>query len=137
MVGGKKKGVQALLIPLVVRRGGFAAPEKQLKGLREKPCRFCSTQFNPEKIMTTATVECLKDTKVTTWKLRDYTKVWAYGSKVYIKWSEKLGLSIDGRDPERAQLLAQQVLSKGRIRPELWEKTFYPTWAFGSVTYMD
>jgi hypothetical protein len=29
------------------------------------------------------------------------------------------------------------VLSKGSIRPELWEKTFYPTWAFGSVTYMD
>ena len=126
-----------MLIPLVVIRGGFASPEKQREGSIEKPSRFRSTLINPEKIMTTATVECPKDAKVTTWKLRDYTKVWAYGSKVYIKWSAKLGLSIDGRDPERAQLLVQQVLLKGSIRPELWEKTFYPTWAFGTVTYMD
>jgi hypothetical protein len=122
---------------LVVRRGGFAAPEKQLKGLREKPCRFRSIQINPEKSMTTATVESGVEAKVTRWKLREYTKVWSHGSRVYIKWSDKLGLSLNGRDPERAKLLVQQVLAKGSICPDLWEKTFYPTWSFGSVTYMD
>jgi hypothetical protein len=52
-------------------------------------------------------------------------------------WSDKLGLSIDGQTPERAQLLVKQVLAKGVIRPDLWDKTFYPDWSFGSVTYMD
>jgi len=73
----------------------------------------------------------------TSWRLKDYTKIWAYGTRVYIKWSDKLGLSINAKDPERAKALVQQVLAKGRIRPDLWEKTFYPDWRFGSVTYMD
>jgi hypothetical protein len=73
----------------------------------------------------------------TVWRLKDYAKVWSFGSRVYIKWSDKLGLSIDGHTPERAKALVQQVLVKGRIRPDLWEKHFYPDWRFGSVTYMD
>ena len=72
-----------------------------------------------------------------TWRLKDYAKVWSFGSRVYIKWSNKLGLSIEGQTPERAKLLVQQVLAKGVIRPDLWDKTFYPDWSFGSVTYMD
>ena len=71
------------------------------------------------------------------WRLKDHVSVWSFGSRVYIKWSDKLGLSIDGRNPERAQLLVQQVLAKGTITPDLWEKHFYPDWRFGSVNYMD
>ena len=73
----------------------------------------------------------------TSWRLKDYTKIWAYNERVYIRWSDKLGLSINAKDPERAKLLVQQVLAKGTIRPDLWEKTFYPDWRFGTVTYMD
>jgi hypothetical protein len=73
----------------------------------------------------------------TSWRLKDYAKVWAYNERVYIRWSDKLGLSIDGHTPERAKLLVQQVLAKGSIRPDLWQKHFYPDWRFGSVTYMD
>ena len=73
----------------------------------------------------------------TSWRLKDYTKIWAHGSRVYIRWSDKLGLSINAKDEERAKLLVQQVLTKGTIRPDLWEKHFYPDWRFGSVTYMD
>jgi len=87
--------------------------------------------------MTTTTAPTYASNANTVWRLKDYTKIWAYGSKVYIKWSDKLGLSIDGHTPERAKLLVQQVLAKGTIRPELWQKHFYPTWAFGTVTYMD
>jgi len=86
---------------------------------------------------TTAPATTYASNANTVWRLKDYTKIWAYGSRVYIKWSDKLGLSIDGRTPERAKLLVQQVLTKGTIRPELWQKHFYPTWAFGTVTYMD
>ena len=71
------------------------------------------------------------------WRLKDHVSVWSFGSRVYIRWSDKLGLSIDGRNPERARLLVEQVLAKGTITLELWEKHFYPTWAFGTVTYMD
>ena len=71
------------------------------------------------------------------WRLKDHVSVWSFGSRVYIRWSDKLGLSIDGKNPERAKLLVEQVLAKGTITPELWEKHFYPTWAFGTVTYMD
>ena len=71
------------------------------------------------------------------WRLKDYAEVWSFGSRVYIRWSDKLGLSIDGRNPKRARLLVEQVLAKGTITPELWEKHFYPTWEFGTVTYMD
>jgi len=86
---------------------------------------------------TTAPTRAYASNTSTVWRLKDYTKIWAYGSRVYIKWSDKLGLSIDGHTPERAKLLVQQVLTKGTIRPELWQKHFYPTWAFGTVTYMD
>ena len=86
---------------------------------------------------TTAPATTYASNANTVWRLKDYTKIWAYGSRGYIKWSDKLGLSIDGRTPERAKLLVQQVLTKGTIRPELWQKHFYPTWAFGTVTYMD
>ncbi len=86
---------------------------------------------------TTAPATTYASNANTVWRLKDYTKIWAYGSRVYIKWSDKLGLSIDGHTPERAKLLVQQVLTKGTIRPELWQKHFYPTWAFGTVTYMD
>jgi len=85
----------------------------------------------------TATVTGYVSNSGRTWRLRDYVKVWANGSRVYIRWSDKLGLSINGRNPERAQLLVKQVLSKGTITPDLWEKHFYPDWRFGSVTYMD
>ena len=84
---------------------------------------------------TTATAYASNTGRV--WRLKDYAKVWSFGSRVYIKWSDKLGLSIEGQTPERAQLLVQQVLAKGVIRPDLWDKTFYPTWAFGTVNYMD
>jgi len=87
--------------------------------------------------MTTTTAPTYASNANTVWRLKDYTKIWAYGSRVYIRWSDKLGLSIDGHTPERAKLLVQQVLAKGHLRPELWQKTFYPTWAFGTVTYMD
>ena len=73
----------------------------------------------------------------TSWRLKDYTKIWAYGTRVYIRWSDKLGLSINAKDEERAKLLVQQVLRVGAIHPDLWEKTFYPDWRFGTVTYMD
>ena len=85
--------------------------------------------------VTTATAYASNTGRV--WRLKDYAKVWSFGSRVYIKWSDKLGLSIDGRNPERAKLLVEQVLAKGTITPDLWDKTFYPTWAFGTVTYMD
>jgi len=86
---------------------------------------------------TTATATTYASNVNTVWRLKDYAKVWSFGSRVYIRWSDKLGLSIDGHTPERAKLLVQQVLTKGTIRPELWQKHFYPTWAFGTVTYMD
>ena len=86
---------------------------------------------------TTATATTYASNANTVWRLKDYAKVWSFGSRAYIRWSDKLGLSIDGHTPERAKLLVQQVLTKGMIRPELWQKTFYPTWAFGTVTYMD
>ena len=87
--------------------------------------------------MTTATATTYASNTSTVWRLKDYAKVWSFGSRVYIKWSDKLGLSIDGHTPERAKALVQQVLAKGRIRPDLWDKTFYPDWSFGSVTFMD
>jgi len=92
--------------------------------------------------MTTTTAAATTNARTTsvTWRLKDYAEVWSFGSRVYIRWSDKLGLSIDGRNPERAKLLVKQVLqvlAKGTITPELWEKHFYPTWAFGTVTYMD
>jgi len=89
--------------------------------------------------MTTTTAAATTNARTTsvTWRLKDYAEVWSFGSRVYIRWSDKLGLSIDGHTPERAKLLVQQVLTKGTIRPELWQKHFYPTWAFGTVTYMD
>ena len=86
---------------------------------------------------TTATAPATYAGPSTSWRLKDYTKIWAYNERVYIRWSDKLGLSINGHTPERAQLLVQQVLAKGTIRPDLWDKTFYPDWRFGSVTYMD
>ena len=87
------------------------------------------------KSMTTATAYASNTSRV--WRLKDYAEVWSFGSRVYIRWSDKLGLSIDGRNPERAKLLVQQVLAKGTITPDLWEKHFYPDWRFGSVNYMD
>ena len=92
------------------------------------------------KSMTTATVTTATAYASNTgrvWRLKDYAKVWSFGSRVYIRWSDKLGLSIDGRNPERAKLLVEQVLAKGTITPDLWEKHFYPDWRFGSVNYMD
>jgi hypothetical protein len=86
--------------------------------------------------MTTAAVTAARTTGVV-WRLKDYAKVWSFGSRVYIKWSDKLGLSIDGRSEERAKLLVEQVLAKGTVRPDLWQKHFYPDWRFGTVTYMD
>ena len=88
-------------------------------------------------LMTTTTATTNARNSGVVWRLKDYAEVWSFGSRVYIRWSDKLGLSIDGRNPERAKLLVQQVLAKGTITPELWEKHFYPTWAFGTVTYMD
>jgi hypothetical protein len=42
------------------------------------------------------------------WRLKDYAKVWSFGSRVYIRWSDKLGLSIDGRNPsERSYLFSK------------------------------
>ena len=87
--------------------------------------------------MTTTTAPATYAGTNTTWRLKDYTKIWAYNERVYIRWSDKLGLSINGHTPERAKLLVQQVLTKGTIRPDLWDKTFYPDWRFGTVTYMD
>jgi len=87
--------------------------------------------------MTTATTATATYAGKTSWRLKDYTKIWSFGSRVYIRWSDKLGLSINAKDPERAKLLVQQVLRVGTIHPDLWEKTFYPDWRFGTVTYMD
>lgn len=90
--------------------------------------------------MTTATVRTAATNARNSgavWRLKDYAKVWSFGSRVYVRWSDKLGLSINGRNPERAKLLVQQVLAKGTITPDLWEKHFYPDWRFGSVNYMD
>jgi hypothetical protein len=67
------------------------------------------------------------------WRLKDYAKVWSFGSRVYIRWSDKLGLSIDGRNESRAKQLVEQVLAKGTITPELWEKHFYPNQEFGCI----
>ena len=87
--------------------------------------------------MLTATATPCASSVEKVWRLKDHVSVWSFGSRVYIKWSDKLGLSIEGQTPERAQLLVQQVLAKGVIRPDLWDKTFYPDWRFGSVNYMD
>ena len=81
--------------------------------------------------MTTATAYASNTGRV--WRLKDYAKVWSAGSRVYIRWSDKLGLSIDGRNPGRALQLVEQVLAKGTITPELWEKHFYPCEKFGCI----
>jgi hypothetical protein len=73
------------------------------------------------------------------WHLRDchQSQIWAYGSSVYLRWSEKLGLELKCSDQAQAARMVARIKQVGRIKPDLWAKAFYPTWGWGRTTLMD
>lgn len=71
------------------------------------------------------------------WRLREIHRPRAYGASVFLRWSEKLGLELKCSSREQAQRMAVRVAEVGRIDPDRWVKTFYPTWQWGCTTAMD
>lgn len=71
------------------------------------------------------------------WRIKPTAAIWAYGPCVYIRWSPKLGLELRCKSSDHAVKMRNAIRAKGVIRPDLWQKTFFPTNQWGTVTLMD
>lgn len=65
------------------------------------------------------------------WRIKPSVALWAHEDTVYIRWSVKLGLKLQCKDPEQALRLRDAIRIKGIIRPDLWTKCFNPTTQWG------